>query len=484
MNYALIFKLIGNLLRIQAALMLFPLAVSFIYGGGDHLPFLWSILILALTGTFLTLLKPVNKNFRTKDAFATAGLAWIFMSLFGALPFYFSGYFNSFIDSAFESISAFTTTGTTILTDIEVLPHGILFWRSFSHWIGGIGVLVFMLAVMPSMNASSINLLRAESTGPLPDKIVPKIRETAKIMCIIYLVTTVVLGVLLYFAGLPVYDAVINSFSTAGTGGFSRMNGSIAAYNNVAAEIIIIIFMFLFGISFSLYFFLLGRKFLKFFKDAELKLYTGLVVAAIVIITINIYGIYGNFAEALRRSSFQVVSIASTTGFSNADVGLWPGLSQIILALLMFTGSCAGSTGGGIKLIRILLLIKATRIEFIRIFHPGSVKAVSINNKTVGQDIVSKTALFFFIYFVILFWAAVFITIEGKDMVSSVTAALSSLSNVGPGLGTAGSNGNYSSFSALSKIVLSFCMIAGRLEFLPVLVLFSPAVWKKIPRKS
>jgi trk system potassium uptake protein TrkH len=253
--------------------MLFPLFVSFIYGDGDHLAFLWSILILALTGTLLFILKPKDKIFRTKDAFATAGLSWLFLSLFGALPFYFSGYFNNFIDCVFESVSGFTTTGSTILPNVEALPNGILFWRSFSQWIGGIGILVFLLAVIPSMHASSVNLLRAETSGPSPDKIVPKIRETAKIMCLIYLAMTGLLIILLYIVGLPFYDSLINAFSTAGTGGFSNMNASIAAYNNLAAEIVITIFMFLFGISFSLYFILLRRKFRKMIKDEELKLY-------------------------------------------------------------------------------------------------------------------------------------------------------------------------------------------------------------------
>ncbi|NLU28005.1 MAG: TrkH family potassium uptake protein, partial [Hungateiclostridium thermocellum] len=266
MNYRLIFKLIGNVLRIEALFMLFPLLVSFIYGGGDHPAFLWSILISAAVGTILAKLNPKDKNFRAKDAFVVAGFSWIFLSLFGALPFYFSGYFNSFVDCVFESISGFTTTGSSILTNVEVLPKGILFWRSFSHWIGGMGILMFMIAVMPSINASSVNLLRAESTGPAPDKIVPRIQETAKIMYMIYFAMTVILVVFLKIAGLPIFDSMLNAFSVAGTGGFSNMNASIGGYNNIAAEIIMTVFMFLFGISFSLYFALLGRKFEKFIK--------------------------------------------------------------------------------------------------------------------------------------------------------------------------------------------------------------------------
>ena len=479
MNYKLILKLIGNVLRIEALFMLFPLIVSFIYDSEDHWAFMWSILILAVTGTMLALLKPEDNNFRARDAFAVAGFSWLLFSLFGALPFYFSGCFNSFIDCVFESISGFTTTGASILTNVEVLPKGILFWRSFSHWIGGMGVLMFMMAVMPSLNASSVNLLRAESTGPSPDKIVPKIHETAKIMYLIYLAMTVLLIVLLYIAGLPIYDSLINAFSTAGTGGFASMNASIGAYNNITAEVIITVFMFLFGINFSLYFILLGRNFIKFIKDEELKIYVGIVIAAILIIAINISGFYGGIAEALRHSSFQISSIISTTGFSTADFNLWPTLSQVILVFLMLTGCCAGSTGGGMKLVRFILLFKAVKIELSRIFHPQSVKAVTINGKKVNHDIVSKTASYFFIYFAIFVASVMLISIEGKDIASSTTAVIASLSNIGPGLGIVGPNGNYSVFTSFSKIILSFCMIAGRLEFFPILVLFSPPVWRK-----
>lgn len=427
----------------------------------------------------MSLLKPKDKTFRAKEAFTAVALAWVAMSIFGALPFYFSGYFNNFIDCVFESISGFTTTGATILTNIELLPKGILFWRSFSHWIGGMGVLVFMLAVMPSMNASSVNLLRAESTGPAPDKIVPKIRETARIMYLIYLALTVLLIVLLLISGLPLYDSLVNAFATAGTGGFSVMNASIAAYNNIAAEIIITIFMFLFGINFTLYFFLIGKKFIKFFNDSELKFYIGIVTAAILIITINISGMYGGIAEALRHSSFQVSSIISTTGFSTTDFNLWPPLSQVVLVLLMVTGCCGGSTGGGIKLIRIIILFKAAKIELGKIFHPGNVKAVSINGKKINNDMLTKTALFFFIYFAVFIVSVLLVSIEGKDLVSNSTAVISSLSNIGPGLGLVGPAGNFSIYSSFSKIIFSFCMIAGRLEFFPVLILFTPSLWKK-----
>ena len=471
---------------IEALFMVFPLVVSLIYGGKDHWTFLWSMLILAIVGMLIRTVKPKDKNFRTKDAFVVAGTTWLLFSLFGALPFYFSGCFSGFIDCVFESISGFTTTGASILTDIEALPKGIAFWRSFSHWIGGMGVLMFMMAVMPSVNASSVNLLRAESTGPAPDKIVPKIRETARIMYLIYFAMTVLLIILLKIAGLPVYDALVNAFSTAGTGGFSVMAASIGAYNNIAAEIIITLFMILFGISFTLYYYLLGRKFTRFFKDEELKLYFGIIIAAILIITVNISGLYGGVVNALRHSSFQVSSIISTTGFATADFNLWPTLSHVVLVFLMVTGCCAGSTGGGLKLVRILILIKAMKIELGKIFHPGSVKAVTVNGKKVKDEIISKTALFFFLYFAVFFVSVLLISIEGMDVVSSATSVIASMSNIGPGLGIVGPAGSYAAFSSFSKVVLSLCMIAGRLEFLPILVLFSPSVWRKgfISKKS
>ena len=481
MNYRLILLLIGNVIRIEAALMLLPLAVSFIYGSGDYAPFLWSIPILAIVGTLLASIKSKEKNFRTKDAFIAVAFSWLGLSLFGALPFCFSGCFPRIIDCFFESISGFSATGATILTEIESLPRAILFWRSFTHWIGGMGVLLFIMAVMPSMNASSVNLLRSETTGPMPGKIVPKIRETARILYIIYFAMTGLLVILLCVVGLPIFDSLVTSFSTAGTGGFTVLNSSIAGYNNVAAEIIITIFMFLFGISFSLYFLLLGRKFMKFFTDGELKAYACFFVGAIAIITINTFssGVYKSISDALRYSSFQVSSIMTTTGFSIEDHNLWPTLSQSILVVLMFIGSCGGSTGGGIKVVRVLILFKAAKNEIVKVFHPEAIRPISLNKKSISGELVSKTAAYFFIHFAILGIAIIVLSIEGKDFITTTTSAVASLNNIGPGLGIVGPAGNYSSYSVISKVVLSFCMMAGRLEFFPILALFTSTAWKK-----
>ncbi|MDR1674385.1 MAG: TrkH family potassium uptake protein [Oscillospiraceae bacterium] len=479
MNFRLILKTLGNLLRVCGLFTVLPFIVSLIHGGEDAAVFAVTTVIMEVIGTLLTLTKPEDKHLRVRDAFFVAGISWVLLSVFGALPLYFSGYFNGFVDCFFESVSGFTTTGSTILTNIEVLPRGIVFWRSLTHWIGGMGVLSFMMAVMPSINASSVNLLKAESTGPAPDKIVPKIQETARIIYLIYIVMTVLLILLLKIAGYPLFDAVINAFSTAGTGGFSSMNSSIAAYGNPVSEVIITVFLFLFGINFSLYFVLIGRNFKKFFFDEELRTYFGVVIVAILIITVNISGLYGSFEEALRYSSFQVTSVISTAGFMTADYNLWPTLSKVILMFITVTGCCAGSTGGGMKLVRFIILFKAAKLEIHKILHPASVKPVSINGKKISEEMISKTALFFFVYFMLFTAAVLIISIEGKDIVSSATAVITSLSNVGPGLNIVGPAGNYSSFSAVSKIVLSVCMIAGRLEFFPVLILFTPSIWKK-----
>jgi trk system potassium uptake protein TrkH len=460
--------------------MIFPLVVSFIYNGEDKLSFVVSIIILAIISFLLMGIRPNDKNFRMKDAFAVTGFAWLSFSLLGALPYCFSGCFTSIIDCFFESISGFTTTGATILIDIEALPKGILFWRNFSNWIGGVGVLMFMMAIMPSMNASSVNLLRAELSGPSPDKIVPKIRETAKIIYSIYISMTLLLIILFYFAGLSIYDALINSFSVAGTGGFSTLNLSITGYDNLAVEILITVFMFLFSISFTLYFFLFSKNYKKFFTDSELKVYFAIVIVAIIAITINITGFYGSIFKALRYASFQVSTVVSTAGFTTADYSLWPSLSQFILLLLMITGCCAGSTGGGVKIVRFILLLKLAKIELSKYFHPRSIQTVKINGKSISNDVVLKTGLFFYIYFAFFAISVLLISFDGKDILTNTTAVISMLSNIGPGLGNIiGPAGNYGSFSAFSKIILSFCMIAGRLEFFPVLVLFAPSIWKR-----
>lgn len=481
MNYKLIFSNLGTVLAIEAALMIPSLLVSVIYGQDDVYAFLISITILIIAGFLLHLLKPKDSQMYARDGFATVALSWFFVSLFGSLPFLISGAVTSPMDAFFESVSGFTTTGATILTEVESLPRGILFWRSFTHWVGGMGVLALMLAVLPSVKPNSVHMLVAESPGPNPGKLVPKIRQTVKILYMIYTAMTLVQVVLLIISGMSVYDSIVHALGTAGTGGFSIKNTSIGAYNNVFAEIIIAVFMLLYGTNFSLYYQAIKGNIRSFLRDAEFRFYFGTVLVSIILITIDLTGkVFGSFWESLRYSSFQVSSIISTTGYSTADFNLWPSFSKAILVLLMFIGASAGSTAGGMKCIRIVLLMKLVRREIHRIIHPRSVYTVKIGGKTVNDDVLSGVTVFFYTFILIFAVALLIVSVEGKDMVSNFTAVAACIGNIGPGLGIVGPMGNFSAYSAISKAVFSFCMFAGRLEIFPVLLLFAPAFWKKV----
>jgi trk system potassium uptake protein TrkH len=467
------------MLKILALFLLVPVIFSLYYGSGDELSFLFSALITGVTGLLLSLIKPDDKKFRARDAFAAAALAWIFLSLFGALPYYFCGYFDSFLDCFFESVSGFTTTGASICTDVESLPKGIVFWRSFTHLIGGMGVLTFMLAVLPSMNASSVNLLRAEATGPAPDKILPRISETARTIYIIYAAMTVVLFLILLLTGLSPFDAVIHAFSVAGTGGFSNMNASVGAFNNLAAEIVMSVFMFLFGINFTLYFYLINRKFKQFYKDDELRVYFVYVVASILLIAADLAssGAFGTYAQTLRQASFQVTSLISSTGFFSVNYDAWPDFCRVILLLLMTTGCCAGSTGGGLKVVRFLIIIKSLRNELDKIVHPRGVKVVTINGAKIDNDVVGRVAMIFFCYFAIFTVSLVLLSFNEYDIITNASASISMLSNIGGGFGASGPAGSYAVFAAHEKLILSIDMLAGRLEFIPVFLLLRPSIW-------
>lgn len=480
MNFRMIFKSLGKLFHIEAACMAPSLAVSLVYGQDDFKAFTITMLLLLAAGLILNRVKPANPDIYTRDGFAIVSLGWIFVSFFGALPFIFSGAIPSFIDAYFEAVSGFTTTGASILKEIEVLPRGILFWRSFTHWIGGMGVLVLALAVIPSVKASSFHIMKAESPGPETEKLVPKLSHTAKILYIIYFVMTVVLVALLVLAGMPLFDSLCHAFGTAGTGGFSIKNISIGAYGNVSAEVIITVFMFAFGTNFSLYYCVIKGNFKSFLKDAEFRLYLGIVLVSILLITLDINGkVFGSVWESLRHSSFQVSSIITTTGYSSTDFDLWPSFSKSILVMLMFIGASAGSTGGGIKVIRVLLLLKSIRRRIVKIIHPRSVNTIKTGGKAVDEDMVSGVNTFFFAYILVFTIALLIISLDGKDMVSNFSAVAATLGNIGPGLGVVGPMGNFLSYSDISKVVFSFCMIAGRLEIYPVLLLLAPTFWKR-----
>ncbi|MDK2799948.1 MAG: trk/ktr system potassium uptake protein [Clostridiales bacterium] len=482
MNFAMVLKNLGILLVCEALAMLPSLAVAIIYNGNDITAFIYTIIILLIVGALITIaIKPKNKNIYPRDGFAIVALGWLLVSFFGALPFYFSGAIPSLIDNVFESASGFTTTGASILTQIEGLPDGILFWRDFTHWMGGMGVLVLALAILPSAGAGAFQIMTAESPGPNPGKLVPKVGQTAKILYSIYLLVTIAEILALKIAGMSWYDAMVHTFGTVGTGGFSSRNASIGAFNSPLIDTIIIFFMLMCGANFSLYYQALKGNIKGIFKDTEFRFYIGIVITSMILVTLNIYGsIYKTVGEAIRFSSFQVASIVTTTGYATADFDKWPMLSKIILFLLMFIGGSAGSTGGGMKQIRILLLLKVMKRELLKIIHPRAVYAIKIGGKRIDEDTLSEVLGFFFMYMIIFATALIIVSLDNKDFPTTVTSVVATISNIGPGLGAVGPIGNYAEFSVLSKIVLTLCMIIGRLELYPILLLMVPRFWKRI----
>lgn len=477
MNIKLVFKLLGRILSMEAAVLVLPMAVALLYHESP-MPFVWSILVILCISLPLSFL-PAERHFHVREGFVSVGLLWLLTGVVGGLPFYFSGYFNSFIDCVFEASSGFTTTGATILTNIEALPYGILFWRAFTHWLGGMGVLVLATAILPSLGVPSHYLTQAESPGPVFSKLVPKQSQTSKILYTIYFAMTSLEVVLLKLAGMPLYDAFIHAFSTAGTGGFSNRNASVGAYGSPVIEMIIAVFALLFSVNFSVYFLVLHRRLKEALKSDELRFFLGVVAAATVVITLDLLPMYQNALESLRYAFFQVASIISTTGFATADYVLWPQLSQLVLVLLMFCGACAGSTGGGVKCSRVLMLLRAIRREIHQIAHPRSVEVVKLDGKVAEESTVHSVLVFVGCYGLILLGAALVVSLDNMPFDVSFSAALTCLSNVGPGLSAIGPTGNFSGFSDLSKLVLSLCMIVGRLEIFPILVMFSARTWRR-----
>jgi len=481
MNYRMIFKILGNVLCVEAVCMVPSLLISFIYGEGETIALLISIIILTFLGLGLSRIKPVTGDIYARDGYAIVALAWLLVSIFGALPFLISKAIPSVFDALFESASAFSTTGASILREVEGLPKGLLFWRSSAHWMGGMGVLVLVIAVLPSVKANRLHIIKAETPGPVPEKFVPKVGQVAKILYMIYIAMTVMEVIFLLVGGMPLYDSLIHAFGTASTGGFSNRNESVGAYNSVFIDAVITIFMLLFGVNFSVYYALLKGNVKSILRDEELRFYLGTVIATIVLIVLNTYGsVFKTIGEAIRYSSFQVSSIITTTGFSTADFTLWPSFSQCLLVFLMFLGASAGSTGGGIKCLRVLLLFKIIKREITKIIHPRSVQTIKINGKMVNEEILAEVMTYFFAYMAIFIVATIVVSLDNQDITSTATAVISCLSNIGPGLGIVGPAGNYAGFSNISKAVLSLCMILGRLEIYPILLLFTPAFWKRV----
>lgn len=483
MNFQIVFRVIGYVLRCEAGLLALPMVVAALYQEWTVVPvFLLSIAAaLMISQLLLILCRPKSTYMRPMEGFFAVAGTWLALAAVGALPFFFSGYFGNYVNCLFEAMSGFTTTGSTILTDVEVIPRGLLFWRSLLHWVGGMGILVFVLGLMPNMDPSSVQLMKAESPGPMPGKLVPKLKDTSRILYAIYLVMTLVQIVLLCIVGMPLFDSVIHALGSAGTGGFSCMNLSVGAYNNVAAEVIITVFVLLFGVNFNLYYLILRKQWTGIWENEELKLYFGIVIGATALITLNtmssVYG--GSFWEALRHASFQVGTIITTTGYGTADSTQWPLFSQMILLGLMVVGACAGSTGGGIKVSRLLILCKTIKKEISRILHPNLIKSIKTEGRSVPNSVVRNVLVFFFVYTMIIGISILLISLDGYDFTTTTTAVFATINNIGPGLGQVGPLGNYSIFSDFSKLVMTFCMWAGRLEIFPVLIMFSPSIWRR-----
>ena len=486
MNYRLVFNLIGKVLVLMAALLLLPLITSLVYAEYSA-AVAFSITIggaLGLGLLLVLLLKPKNQYMYAKEGMVITALAWIVVSLVGAVPFVISKDIPNYIDALFEIVSGFTTTGASILNDVEALSRGMLFWRSFSHWIGGMGVLVFILAIVNGRNDRSMHILRAEMPGPTVDKLVPKAKTTAFILYAIYIVLTLVEAIMLWCGEMNCFEAFVHAFGTAGTGGFGIKGDSLGSYSHYS-QWVIAIFMLIFGVNFNLYFLLLLGRFTSFFRNSELWIYIGVVVASVTVITINIYAQYQSVADSLRHSTFQIASIMSTTGYSTVDFDQWPAISKGILFTLMLIGGCAGSTAGGFKLTRVILLFKKIGNDLKKALHPRTATVVKINGEKVSDETISGVTSYLAIY--VLIFIAVFVILsldphvpaEYSSFETNLTASAASFNNIGPGFAAIGPTCSFSFYSPISKIVLIFAMLLGRLEIYPLLLTLSPTTWIK-----
>lgn len=478
MNFHIIIYIIGYILKIEGLLMLFPAVTGFIYGEQEAWAYAVCGLATAIIGVLITLKKPKNQVFYAKEGFVSVALSWIFLSLFGCFPFILCGDIPRFADAFFEMVSGFTTTGSSILSDVEAMSHATLFWRSFSHWIGGMGILVFALSVLPIAGGSTMHLMRAESPGPQVGKIMPKIRDTSKTLYIIYTVLTLIQIVILICLRMPIFDAITITFGTAGTGGFAILNDGLASYSP-ACQYVVAIFMILFGVNFNVYFLAIRRHFKQALRCEEARWYTAIIALSTAAITINTLHLFNNAEEAFRHSLFQVGSIITTTGFSTTDFGAFPALAKTILILLMFIGACAGSTGGGIKVSRIVIMIKSSLNEITRIIHPRTVKKVRLEEKPVEHSTLRSVNTFLISYLGVFILSVLLISLDNFDFTTNFTGVAATINNIGPGLSAVGPSGNFSAFSDFSKFVFSFDMLAGRLEIFPMLVLLYPGTWKR-----
>ena len=478
MNYSVIRYILCRVLEFAALFMILPLLVGVLYREKSALCFLYVIagcLIVSLIGRRF---KPKSQVFYAKEGFVTVSLSWIILSLIGALPFYLSGEFPTYTDALFETISGLTTTGATILTDVEGLSRCIQFWRCFTHWIGGMGVLVLILAVLPLSGSYNMHLMRAESPGPSVGKLVPKKKNTAMILYGIYLAITLIEITALMLAGLNLYEAATLSFSTTGTGGFGLLNTSIGSYSTTI-QVIFIVFMLLCGINFQIFYLLLIKKPKEALGSEELRYYLGIVLAASILIAINVRGFFADGFQAFHHSLFQVVSVMTTTGFATLDYNVWPEFSRSIIFLLTLLGACAGSTGGGFKVSRLIVLLRSIKNEIFSVVHPRSIKKIHMDGHIVEDGVIKSIQVYTMIYAIIFLGSFVLVSLNEFDFVTNITAVATTFNNVGPGFNMVGPAGNYAAFSGFSKFVLMFDMLAGRLELLPILVLVSPRTWKR-----
>lgn len=477
MNYSMIRYILGSVLSFEGIFLLLPAVVAAFYGEKEGFIYLAVAVVTLLVGLCGRIRKPKSNVFYSREGFAAVSLSWIFLSLVGAVPFRLTGEFSTYIDALFETISGFTTTGASILSSVEELSHATAFWRCFTHWIGGMGVLVFIMAVLPLSGGSTMHLMRAESPGPSVGKLVPKVKRTAMILYGIYVAITLVEVVSLLIAGMSLFDALSLSFATAGTGGFALLNSSIASYH-VSVQIIITVFMLVCSINFNVYYLFLKRKPKEALLNEEMRFFLIIVFGSAVLITINIMDGFSGIFEAFHAAIFQVASIISTTGFATVDFNLWPEFSKTILVLLMFVGACAGSTGGGFKVSRLIIILRSVKNEIMSVTHPRSVQKVHMDGRRISDTTVKTVLCYLAAYVLLVLGSVLLISLDDFDMTTNITAVMATFNNIGPGLGIVGPTGNFGDFSVFSKIVLMFDMLIGRLELFPMLVLFAPGMWK------
>lgn len=478
MNYRIVLYTLGLVLNFEAAFMLLPFLCGVIFKEQDAFCFILCAALCAVCGVALTLKRPKNKTIYSKEGLVIVAFSWIVMSIFAALPFVISNSIPNFVNALFETVSGFTTTGATILSDIESLPKCMLFWRSFTHWIGGMGVLVFLMSVMPISGGNNLYLMKAESPGPSVTKLVPRVKTSAKLLYEIYAVMTVIEMIFLVCGGVSVFEAITLSFSTAGTGGFSVLNSSAADYSSYV-QIVLTIFMILFGINFTVYYLIIARRFKEALHSEELKAYIGIILCSSLIICFNIRGMFGSMAEALKHSVFQVASVITTTGFATVDFDKWPSLSKSILILIMFIGACAGSTGGGMKVSRIIIALKSVVKELKIMAHPKTTHKIAMDSRLIEHEVIRSVNVYIVSYAVIFIISMLIVSIDNFSFATNFTAVATTMNNVGPGLEAVGPVCNFDGFSTLSKMVFIIDMLIGRLEIFPILVLFSPYTWKR-----